>query len=74
MFCSRSVTVHLSRGVSAIALIGIALYLGVYQSGYGLFAPLLLIGAFVLLRGCPMCWLAGLFETIAKRKPAGPDR
>lgn len=21
--------------------------------------------AFVLLRGCPMCWLVGLFQTIA---------
>ena len=35
-------------------------------------APVLVIGAFLLLRGCPMCWLLGLFQTIANRKARSP--
>ncbi|MDR3464549.1 MAG: hypothetical protein P4M07_01260 [Xanthobacteraceae bacterium] len=62
MFCSRSVSIHLLRGVGAVAL---AI---VYGPGRGLLVPPLLIGAVVLMRGCPMCWLTGLIETIAQRR------
>ena len=68
MFCSRSVGVHLLKGLGAFVLIGLALYISVYQSTYVLITPILLVGAFLLFRGCPMCWLMGLFETIAKRR------
>jgi hypothetical protein len=68
MFCSRSIGVHLLKGLGAFVLIGLALYMSAYQRAYILITPLLLIGAFLLFRGCPMCWLMGLFETIAKRK------
>ncbi len=61
MYCSRSVSVHLLRGAAAIALIFAAFF---FRS-YGLVWPALAgIGAVLLLRGCPMCWLVGLFETI----------
>lgn len=63
MFCSSSVSIHLLRGAAAFGLIGAALlYNGLGTIGAG-FA---LVGALLLLRGCPMCWLMGLFETIAK--------
>ena len=60
MFCSRSVGVHLLRGLIAIALLGAALLMNGMH-------PALRIGAVasaaLLLRGCPACWLVGLFET-----------
>jgi hypothetical protein len=61
MVCSTSVSVHLLRGAAAIGLIFAAFFL----SSYGvLWSAIAVIGAMMLLRGCPMCWLMGLFETI----------
>ncbi len=38
-----------------------------FFSNYGmLWSTLAGIGAVVLLRGCPMCWLVGLFETLRR--------
>lgn len=68
MFCSRSIGIHLLRGLSAFVLIGWAMYLSLQQSSYWWLAPFALVAAFVLLRGCPMCWMIGLFETIANRR------
>lgn len=71
MFCSRSLGVHLLRGALAIALLSAALLVhGVH--------PALRIGAVagaaLLLRGCPACWLVGLFETWAQgRSAANPS-
>lgn len=64
MSCSRSVTVHLLRGAGAIALIATAFTFG--GDRVWLWPPLL-IGAIILLGGCPMCWTAGLIETISRR-------
>ena len=71
MYCSRSITVHLLRGFGAIGLITLAI---VYGSAQPWLLPPLLIGAVVLMRGCPMCWLMGLFETAkaGRNNPAGP--
>ena len=69
MFCSRSVGIHLLRGLGAVSLIALALYLitlgGLYPV---LVAALSIGGAIFLLRGCPMCWLMGLMETIARQR------
>ncbi len=63
MYCSRSVSLHLLRGAAAMALILVAFFF----SNYGmLWSALAGIGAVVLLRGCPMCWLVGLFETLRR--------
>lgn len=63
MYCSRSVSLHLLRGAAAMALILAAFFF----SSYGLlWSALAGIGAVVLLRGCPMCWLMGLFETLRR--------
>ena len=67
MFCSSSVSVHLLRGAAALALIAAAFWL----SDIGLVWSILAIaGAVVLMRGCPMCWLMGLLETLMQR-PGG---
>lgn len=73
MFCSRSIGLHLLKGLGAFVLIGLALYLSAYQRAHALVVLVLLLGAFLLFRGCPMCWLMGLLETIAKRQARGSD-
>jgi hypothetical protein len=65
MVCSRSVSVHLLRGAGAIGLI----FAAVFLSSYGLlWSAMAGVGAVVLLRGCPMCWLMGLFETLQQNR------
>ena len=61
-FCSRSITIHLLRGVAAALLLGLALW-----PGPGWLRAGALLGAVLLMRGCPMCWLLGLFETVRRR-------
>ena len=63
--CSRSIAVHLLRGLGAIILVALAFSQG---AGHPVLFPLLLIGAVVLLGGCPMCWLMGLIETATTRR------
>ena len=64
MYCSTSVSVHLLRGAAALGLIFAAIYLSTYGVVWSALAGL---GAIVLLRGCPMCWLMGLFETMQRK-------
>ena len=65
MFCSRSVGEHLLRGAAAFALLLAALLM----DDLPLLARLAAFGGAVLLmRGCPMCWLVGLFETWGRRR------
>lgn len=65
MSCSRSLSVHLLRGAAAVALLVLGF---VYTSAMPWLLPISLVGAVVLLRGCPMCWLMGLFDAIAARR------
>jgi hypothetical protein len=60
MYCSRSIGVHLLRGLGAVGLIALAV---IYGEAHAWLLPPLLIGAVVLMPGCPMCWLMGLAET-----------
>jgi len=63
----------LLRGIAALGLVFAAIFL----SEYGLlWSALAIIGAAVLLRGCPMCWLMGLFETIkqGRNRNTSPSR
>jgi hypothetical protein len=63
-FGNRSLTVHLLRGVAGLAMLLIAVF-GCSRFGW----PSLLLAppAVWLLKGCPSCWAAGLFETLAYR-------
>lgn len=75
MFCSSSIGIHLLRGAGAVILLGLAFLVATHAAiapAYRLGAAPLVVGAFLLLRGCPMCWLMGLFETIGKRKGTAP--
>jgi fatty acid desaturase len=69
MFCSTSVTQHLLRGAAAAALLACAVAL--FQT-HIFWALLAVGGALLLMRGCPMCWLMGLFEAIARRRGRAP--
>ena len=75
MFCSSSTSIHLLRGFGAAVLLGLAVFSGTADDSHlviRLTAAPLAVGAFLLLRGCPMCWLIGLFETIGKRRDSRP--
>ncbi len=65
MSCSRSISVHLMRGAGAMVLIALAV---IYGGAHAWLLPPLLIGAIVLMRGCPMCWLMGLAEAAKSRR------
>jgi len=62
MFASKTVVAHLVRGVTAAALIVWAV-----QSSDPVFAVAAVVAAVVVMRGCPLCWTVGLFETIGER-------
>jgi hypothetical protein len=69
MFCSTSISVHLLRGLVAFGLIFGAFYFNSYSIVVSVVA---FVGAIFLLRGCPMCWLLGLFETMRKSQNKTP--
>jgi hypothetical protein len=64
LFASRSVTAHLLRGAVAAVLLPWAI---ANASSQPALALLSVAAAVVAMRGCPMCWTAGLIETIAAR-------
>jgi hypothetical protein len=63
MFASKSVVAHIFRGVIAAALIVWALD---NLSTEPIFALAAGAAAVVAMRGCPLCWTMGLFETISE--------
>lgn len=65
MFRSRSVTEHLLRGLVGFGLLAVAL---LYSDRLGWFTLAPLAGALVSLRGCPMCWTAGLVDVVFSGK------
>jgi hypothetical protein len=64
MFASKTVAAHLLRGAIAAALIVWAI---AHQSSDPAFALVAGVLAMVAMRGCPLCWTVGLFETIGER-------
>ena len=63
MFASKTLTEHLARGLLGLAAIGLALAFADTN-----LVPLVLVPvALLALRGCPMCWLMGLGETLAAK-------
>ena len=68
MMCStKPLVIHLIRGVVGLTLIIAAIWLA---QSLPLIALLLGAGALVAFRGCPTCWIAGLFEVISLKKEA----
>jgi hypothetical protein len=64
MFASRTIVNHVVRGVIAAALIMWALRHETSDPGFAFAA---VVAAIVAMRGCPLCWTMGLFETIGER-------
>jgi len=64
MFGSGTIVAHLMRGAIAASLITYAL---LQQASDPLFALAAGLLAIVAMRGCPLCWTLGLFETISER-------
>lgn len=60
-FASRSVAVHLARGVVGAAALAVAALGGL---GHPIGVVVSLGVALVALRGCPMCWTLGLVQTV----------
>ena len=56
---------HLLRGVVAAGLIALALKT---NHELPMLAVIAGIGAIIKLRGCPMCWTIGLFETLRGKR------
>ncbi|MFI7190594.1 hypothetical protein ACIBQ0_12745 [Nocardia nova] len=62
-FASRSVPVHLARGLLGFGLIAASIAL---IPAAGPVVLLLLPAGVVALRGCPTCWLIGLAQTLSR--------
>jgi hypothetical protein len=69
LFATRTLGGHLLRGAAAFGLLSVAIGQQVEHLALSLGAGLL---ALVLLRGCPMCWLIGLIETLQQRRRPRP--
>ena len=71
-FTNRTLIGHLGRGAGAALLVVLAFHL-LTRPGFlpGAAAIACSIGAIVLLRGCPMCWLIGLIETVSASSRKG---
>ena len=64
IFGNKSIALHLLRGVCGFAALAVALnYANEHLWVAILFMPL----ALWMLKGCPICWLVGFFESVAMK-------
>jgi hypothetical protein len=63
MFGSAFLGAHLMRGAAAAALLAWAI---VDQTAHPWLSLGAGVAALVALRGCPLCWTAGLVETLSR--------
>jgi hypothetical protein len=59
---------HIARGIVGAGLLILAL---LYSSNLGWWVAIPAIGALLCFRGCPMCWTAGLVESVLDRRSGG---
>jgi hypothetical protein len=71
MFGNRSLTVHFARGLIGVAAFVLAIK-GYFVVGWPAL-PLLGVTP-LMLKGCPTCWTAGLFETIAYKRAVSREK
>ena len=70
MFGSKTVLAHMLRGVIGLSALSIAILLTRNADTASVLASVTLaIVALIALRGCPVCWTIGLFETLRGRHP-----
>ncbi|MBS0449538.1 MAG: hypothetical protein JSR59_26805 [Proteobacteria bacterium] len=70
LFATRTLSGHQLRGAAAFGLLAMAVGL---QHAHGALSLEVGLLALVLLRGCPMCWLIGLIETVRQRRHGGVE-
>jgi len=69
MFASKTLLEHLVRGVIGFGAVILAINLARAPDLLGQGAALaLVLSALVALRGCPICWTMGLFETLDRSR------
>lgn len=67
-FGNRNLSIHLAKGVGGFAALGCA----IATMNTTIWPSLVLLPmSLYLLRGCPICWTIGLFETLAMRLHRG---
>ena len=64
LFASQTIAGHLIRGIIAFALLCAAVD---QQHAHPVLAVLGGLAALFAMRGCPMCWAIGLFETLKQK-------
>jgi hypothetical protein len=64
LFASRGLAAHLLRGAIAAAVLAWAV---MNQAAHPAQALAAAVVAVVAMRGCPMCWTAGLLEAVIGR-------
>ena len=69
MCSTKPLLIHLVRGVIGIACLIAAILLA---GRLPIVALLLLGGSLVAFRGCPTCWLAGLYSPALTKGPTPP--
>jgi len=70
MLKSRTVPIHLLRGVLGLGFLLITLH---YAGTLGWWALVPGAAALACFRGCPLCWTLGLVETVLSRHIDCPD-
>ena len=62
---SKTLLAHIGRGVTGFGALALAILLAHdADTASGLASVTLAIVALIALRGCPVCWVVGLFETL----------
>lgn len=65
MFKSKTLFEHLVRGIIGAGGLALAIFL---NPAIGLFSWIFIPISLIALRGCPLCWLTGLFETVLHKE------
>lgn len=74
-FASRSVLRHLARGIAAFSALAGSAVLTRESTGPAIAGAISsAVLALILLRGCPMCWVVGLVETVSATRQRRPRR
>ena len=69
MFGSNTVPRHLARGVIGFGAFAIAVHLADGPGAASVVgSTILAVGGLIALRGCPVCWTVGMFETLNGRR------
>ena len=70
MFGSTTFLAHILRGVIGFGVFALAILLARNPDTASVYASVTLaIVALIALRGCPVCWIIGLFDTVPCNRP-----